>query len=120
MDEDDMIALKSRCILLAEFLKSISSSNFECPFEESTDLEFEYRELVETYTDMQSDGRKQFLTNLQDDLHSLQSPVECSSVNLDDVRRQIEEFSEVESQLKAQIGEIEVKILEARSSSGGK
>jgi hypothetical protein len=120
MDEDDMIALKKRSCLLTAFLKSLNSSNFQCPFEESSELKLEYIELVETYTEMKPHDREQFVTNLQDDLHSLQSPAECSSVNLDDVHRQIEEVREVECQLKVQIDELEAKILEARSSSDGK
>ena len=120
IDEDDKLALENRCCLLTAFLQSLSSGNFQCPFEESSELAYEYRDLVESYTDMKPDGQEQFVTNLQDDLHSLQSPEECSSVNLDDVHRQIAEVREVEYQLKAQIDELEAKILEARSSSDGK
>jgi hypothetical protein len=117
MDEDDMIALENRCRLLTVFLKSLSSGNFQCPFEESSELAYEHNELVETYNEMKNPtSREQFVTNLQDDLRSLQSPVECSSVNLDDVHRQIAEVREVECHLKAQIHELDAQILVRRSS----
>jgi hypothetical protein len=113
-DPDEEEAKKTRCALIIAFLAGFDDgSNFKCPFPSDSDLALNYADIVEKFRRQKTDMAKDTLvSDLREELNDL--TFTGSSVDLDDIQRQIAEVSDVESQLKAQIDELEAQILAAR------